>query len=168
MIWLRHPGSLHTNSRVLLGSGVARIWYDQWKKSRVEGAPIQIEEDKLKDMEEFHSKRAKTTGHESGHQKNGNMNRSYFQKRLSGSALSSASEPPPRKNQNSQNFKVQVSQSQGSVAQEFPCNPLCGKCGKLHQGKCCFGMDICYKCGRISKECPKNRHGNGGNKAQSS
>ncbi|WMV45522.1 hypothetical protein MTR67_038907 [Solanum verrucosum] len=114
--------------------GVARIWFDQWKKNRVEGAPFvswalfeeallglffpvnrekqrnmmsvfiaglsrlstkegkaamligdmdiarlmihvqQVEEDKLRDKEEFKNKRAKTSGNESGQQKD-NANR---------------------------------------------------------------------------------------------
>ncbi|WMV45708.1 hypothetical protein MTR67_039093 [Solanum verrucosum] len=55
-----------------------------------------VEEDKLKGKEEFHSKRAKTTSHESGHQKTGDMNRSSFQQRSSGPAPSSANAPVPR------------------------------------------------------------------------
>ncbi|KAG5589882.1 hypothetical protein H5410_040396 [Solanum commersonii] len=73
--------------------------------------------------------------------------------------------PAPRgkndyRNQNPQNFRVQGSQSYGSIAQGFTHNPLCGKCGKLHLGECRVGTNLCYKCGRtgnFSKECPKNR-----------
>uniref|UniRef100_M1DA09 Gag-pol polyprotein n=1 Tax=Solanum tuberosum TaxID=4113 RepID=M1DA09_SOLTU len=51
----------------------------------------QVEEVKLKDREEFRSKRAKTTNHESGQQKTRNVNQSSFQQRPFGSAPSSAS-----------------------------------------------------------------------------
>ncbi|KAG5571496.1 hypothetical protein H5410_061262 [Solanum commersonii] len=68
------------------------------------------------------------------------------------------------KNQNSQNFRVQGSQSQGSVAQGFPRNPLYVKFCKLHPRECRVGTDLCYQCGRMgqfSKKCPNNRQGNG-------
>ncbi|KAG5571168.1 hypothetical protein H5410_060934 [Solanum commersonii] len=74
--------------------GVTRIWFDQWKKNRAEDAPVsskegkaamligdidiarflihlqQVEEDKLKDREEFKDKRAKIGGDEFRNQKN--------------------------------------------------------------------------------------------------
>uniref|UniRef100_M1DQI9 Gag-pol protein n=1 Tax=Solanum tuberosum TaxID=4113 RepID=M1DQI9_SOLTU len=71
----------------------------------------QVDEDKLKDREEFCCKRAKIAGQEYDHQKTGNMKRSSFQHRSSGPAPSSASVPAPRNRndyriQNSQNFRV--------------------------------------------------------------
>ncbi|KAG5586598.1 hypothetical protein H5410_047032, partial [Solanum commersonii] len=51
----------------------------------------QFEKDKLKDKEEFRSKRQKTTCHESGLQKNENVNQSSFQQRPTGPAPSSTS-----------------------------------------------------------------------------
>ena len=54
----------------------------------------QVEEEKLRDREEFRNKRAKTDN-ESGQQK-GNANRSSFQQRQKGSAPSSARAPAPR------------------------------------------------------------------------
>ena len=54
----------------------------------------QVEEEKLRDREEFRSKKVKT-GNESGQQK-GNVNRSSFQQKKKGPAPSSASAPAPR------------------------------------------------------------------------
>ncbi|KAH0724869.1 hypothetical protein KY284_000734 [Solanum tuberosum] len=107
----------------------------------------QVEEEKLRDREEFRNKKAKT-GNEYWQQR-GNVNRSSFQQRQKGSVPSSASAPAPRNRgeyngQNSQNFRTKPTQSQG-----------CFKCGQE---------------GHFLKECPKNRQGSGnqGNRAQSS
>ncbi|WMV32441.1 hypothetical protein MTR67_025826 [Solanum verrucosum] len=56
----------------------------------------QVDEDKLKDREEFRNKRAKTTGNESGQQKARNAIWSSFQQRPSRPAPSSASAPAPK------------------------------------------------------------------------
>ncbi|XP_049399906.1 uncharacterized protein LOC125863994 [Solanum stenotomum] len=45
--------------------GVAKVWYNQWKKSIAKGAPI-VEEDKLRYREESWNKKSKTTRNESG------------------------------------------------------------------------------------------------------
>ncbi|XP_049410464.1 uncharacterized protein LOC125873618 [Solanum stenotomum] len=111
---------------------------------------LAVDEEKLRDREEFKNKKART-GNESGQQRS-NMNRSSFQHKQNGPAPSSSSATEPRKkgeytSQNSQNFRSRPAQSQGSVAQGGNWAPTCAKC-----------------------ECPKNRQGNGnqGNNAQSS
>uniref|UniRef100_M1DN81 Gag-pol polyprotein n=1 Tax=Solanum tuberosum TaxID=4113 RepID=M1DN81_SOLTU len=138
--------------------GVARIWYDQWKKNRADETPLlswtvfgdaflgrlfprdlreaKVEEDKLKYREEFCSKRAKIANHESGQQKTGNGHRPSFQQ---------------------------------SVEKGFQ-SQLFAKCGRTHPRECRDGSNNCFKCGQTghsTRECPKNRQGNGGNKAQS-
>ncbi|WMV50675.1 hypothetical protein MTR67_044060 [Solanum verrucosum] len=62
-----------------------------------------VEEDILKDIEEFHNKRAKKENHESGQLKTGNRNRSCSQKRSYGTAPSSTSAPSPRNENDCQN-----------------------------------------------------------------
>ncbi|WMV36755.1 hypothetical protein MTR67_030140 [Solanum verrucosum] len=74
----------------------------------------QVEEEKLRDKEEFRNKKAKTRN-EYGLQK-GNVNRSSFQQRQKRPAPSSASAPAPRNRdeyngQNSQNFRTRPAQS---------------------------------------------------------
>ncbi|KAH0657055.1 hypothetical protein KY285_031937 [Solanum tuberosum] len=135
----------------------------------------QVEEEKLKDREEFRNKKVKTEN-EFGQQK-GSVNLSSFQKQK-GPAPSSSSAPAPKNKgeyngQNSQNFRARPAQSQGSVAQGGSWAPVCGRCGRNHSGKCCDGQTCCFKCGQeghFLKECPKNKHGSGnpGNRAQSS
>ncbi|WMV32446.1 hypothetical protein MTR67_025831 [Solanum verrucosum] len=56
----------------------------------------QVEEGKLKDREEFRNKRAKTTSNESGQQKDRNSIWSSFQQMPSSPAPSSASAPAPK------------------------------------------------------------------------
>ncbi|WMV24113.1 hypothetical protein MTR67_017498 [Solanum verrucosum] len=80
----------------------------------------QIEEDKLRDREEFKNNRAKIAGNESGQQKS-NVNRSTFQHKKKGPTPSSASAPTPRNkceynSQNSQNFRARPAHSQGNKA----------------------------------------------------
>uniref|UniRef100_M1DJV5 Gag-pol polyprotein n=1 Tax=Solanum tuberosum TaxID=4113 RepID=M1DJV5_SOLTU len=76
----------------------------------------QVEEEKLRDKEEFKNKRAKT-GNESGQQKS-NANRSSFQEKQKGLAPSSASVHTPKNKceYNSQNFRAKPVYSQGSMA----------------------------------------------------
>uniref|UniRef100_M1DEA1 Gag-pol polyprotein n=1 Tax=Solanum tuberosum TaxID=4113 RepID=M1DEA1_SOLTU len=134
-----------------------------------------VEEEKLRDREEFKNKKTKT-GNESRQQK-GSVNRSSFQKQK-GPAPSSASAPAPKNKgeyngQNSQNSRARPAQSQGSVAQGGSWSPVCGRCGRNHSGKCHDGQIGCFKCGQeghFMKECPKNKQGSGnpGNRAQSS
>ncbi|KAH0730162.1 hypothetical protein KY289_001350 [Solanum tuberosum] len=112
----------------------------------------QVEEEKLRDREEFRNKKAKI-GNESGQQRS-NVNRSSFQQKQKGPVPSSASAPAPRN-------------KGGNWA------PACAKCGRNHPGKCRDGSTGCFKCGQeghFMKECPKNWQGNGnqGNIAQSS
>ncbi|XP_049399669.1 uncharacterized protein LOC125863674 [Solanum stenotomum] len=101
---------------------------------------FEVEEEKLKDREEFRNKKAKI-GNESGQQRN-NVTHSSFQQKQQGPAPSSAGAPAPKNksdynSQNSQNFRARHAQSQSCMAQG---------------------------------ECPKNKQGNdnGGNIAQSS
>uniref|UniRef100_M1DU27 Gag-pol polyprotein n=1 Tax=Solanum tuberosum TaxID=4113 RepID=M1DU27_SOLTU len=76
-----------------------------------------VEEDKLRDREEFRNKKTKTSGNETGQQKI-NDNRSYSQPKQKGHAPSSSA-PAPRimGDFNHQNFRARPTQSQGSVAQ---------------------------------------------------
>ena len=134
----------------------------------------QVEEEKLRDREEFRNKRAKI-GNESGQQR-GNSNRSSFQQRQKGPAPSFARAPAPRYRgefnvQNSKDFRARPAQSSGSVAQGSSKPPVCAKCGRYHSGICREGSIGCFRCGQnghFMRECPKNRQGNGSNKAQSS
>ncbi|KAG5595356.1 hypothetical protein H5410_036588 [Solanum commersonii] len=72
----------------------------------------QVEEDKLRDREEFKNKRAKTSGNEFGQQKN-NANRSSFQLKQKGPAPSSASTHAPKNKckYNSHNFMAEPAYS---------------------------------------------------------
>ncbi|XP_049364484.1 uncharacterized protein LOC125829278 [Solanum verrucosum] len=88
---------------------------------QLKGVAREVEEDKLRDREEFWNKKAKATGTEFGQQKTENANRSSYQQRPTGPSPSSASSLAPRnrgefKNQNSQNFRARLAQSQSSVA----------------------------------------------------
>ncbi|XP_049386272.1 uncharacterized protein LOC125850472 [Solanum stenotomum] len=89
---------------------VTRIWFDKWKKNRVEHAPVvswavfesalmgrffPLEKDKPKKREEFKNKRAKTSGNQFRQQKS-NAKRSFSQQKQKGPAPPSASEPAPR------------------------------------------------------------------------
>ncbi|KAH0669190.1 hypothetical protein KY285_023348 [Solanum tuberosum] len=86
----------------------------------------QVEEDKLRDREEFKNKSAKT-GNESGQQKS-NANRAPA---------------PTKKNEfNSQNFRAKPTYSQGSMAQGGSKAPACAKCGRNHSGTCRDGSAI--------------------------
>ncbi|KAH0784113.1 hypothetical protein KY290_003711 [Solanum tuberosum] len=137
---------------------------------------LSIEEEKLRDREEFRNKRAKI-GCEPGQQK-GNASRSSFQQRQRGPAPSSVSAPAPRiksgyAGQNSQNFRAGPAQSQNSIAQGSNRGLACARCGKVHTGKCRQGQTGCFKCGQeghFMKECPKNNQGSGnlGSRAHSS
>ncbi|KAG5571382.1 hypothetical protein H5410_061148 [Solanum commersonii] len=73
--------------------GVSRIWLEQWKKNRAEGAAF-VDEDKLRDREEFRNKNAKTSGNESGQLKS-NANQSSFQHKQKGPTPLSASALAP-------------------------------------------------------------------------
>ncbi|KAH0669628.1 hypothetical protein KY289_024121 [Solanum tuberosum] len=77
----------------------------------------QVEEEKLRDREEFKNKRAKTRN-ECGQQKS-NANRSSFQQKQKGLAPLSASAPTPKNKgeYNNQSFRAKPDYSQGSVAQ---------------------------------------------------
>ncbi|XP_049364236.1 uncharacterized protein LOC125828990 [Solanum verrucosum] len=107
----------------------------------------QVEEDKLKNREEFRSKRAKTKI----------MSRLVEDRKYKLIILSA---------------KVTKAFSiVNYLAQRFTRNPLCCKCSKLHSGEHRVGIDGFFKCGRtshFSREFLKNKQCNGGNKAQSS
>ncbi|KAH0689385.1 hypothetical protein KY289_016743 [Solanum tuberosum] len=106
----------------------------------------QVDEEKIRDMEEFKNKRAKT-GNESGQQKS-NVNRSSFQQKQKGPALSTASAPAPKNkceynSQNSQNFRARPAHSQGAT-----------------QGCVMMTSLVAFKCGQnghFMRECLKNK-----------
>ncbi|XP_049397329.1 uncharacterized protein LOC125861485 [Solanum stenotomum] len=139
---------------------VARVWYDQWKKSTAEGEPIVS----WAVFEEAFM----------GHL----FPRALREAKKNGPAPSSSIALAPRKrdkfrNQNSQKFRARPSQSQGSVVQGANWTPTCAKFGRNHPGECYDGSDGCFNCGEtihFIRECPKNRQGsgNGGNGGQSS
>ncbi|XP_015068749.1 uncharacterized protein LOC107013324 [Solanum pennellii] len=156
--------------------GAARIWFDQWKKNRVDEAPLtswayfeeaflghfflreprEANEKTLRDREEFKNKSDKTSGNESGQKKN-NVNRSSFQQKQKGLALSSASAPSPK----------------NKIWHKGSRPPAFAKSGKNHSWVCRDGFIGCFKCdqnGHFMIECLKNKqcNGTGGNRAQSS
>ncbi|KAH0679031.1 hypothetical protein KY284_020116 [Solanum tuberosum] len=163
-------------SRLSSKEGRAAMLIGDMDISRLMVYVQQVEEEKLRDREEFRNKRAKT-GNESRQQK-GNANRSSFQLRQKGPAPSSAKAPAPRyrgehNGQNSKDFKARPTQSSGSVAQGSGLTPACARCGRTHPGKCRDGQTGCFKCGQeghFMKECPKKRQGSGNlsNRAQAS
>ncbi|KAH0712585.1 hypothetical protein KY289_008544 [Solanum tuberosum] len=106
----------------------------------------QVEEENLRDREEFKNKRAKN---ESGH----------------------TPAPKNKGEYNNQNFRAKPIYSQGSVAQRGSKPPACAKCGRNYLGICREGSTGCFKCGQsghFMRECPKSKQGsgNGGNRAQ--
>ncbi|XP_049397134.1 uncharacterized protein LOC125861233 [Solanum stenotomum] len=140
-------------------NGVARIWSNQWKKNRFEGAPlvswVLFEEAFLGHFFPRELKEAK--------------------KKQNGPASSSASAPAPRNigEFNHQNFRARPAHSQDNMAQEGNKTFACDKYGRSHSGVCRDGSTGCFKCGQNSHfmtVCPKNRqrNGKGVNKAQSS
>ncbi|KAH0679012.1 hypothetical protein KY284_020097 [Solanum tuberosum] len=137
-------------SHLLSKEGKATMLIGDMNIARLMFQVQQVEEDKLRDREEFRNKKAKT-GNESGQQKS-NANRSSFQQKKKGPALSSASALSPRNKGNG--------------------IPACAKYGRTHSGVCrdgCTGFFKCGQNGHLMKECPKSRQGNvnRGNRAQS-
>ena len=119
-----------------------------------------VEEENLRDKEEFKNKRAKTWN-EFGQQKS-NDNRSSFQRKQKGPAPSSASAPAPMNNSEyyGQNFRFKPAYSEDSVAQGGSKPPTCAKNGRNHFGFCCKGSTRCFNCGKTRnfiKECPNNK-----------
>ncbi|KAH0765418.1 hypothetical protein KY285_001289 [Solanum tuberosum] len=145
-----------------LQKGVARIWFDQWKNGRVEGAPnelMSVHEYSLKftqlsryaldmvaDMRSrmslFVAGLSRLSSNESkAAMLIGDMDivrlMIHVQQKHKGTALSSANAPAPRNkgennSQNLQNFRARPAQSQGSVAQGGNWTPRCAKCGRNH------------------------------------
>ena len=133
----------------------------------------QVEEEKLRDKEEFRNKRVLTLS-KSLHQK-GNTNRSSRRKQK-GTAPLSANTPTPRNkcehhSQNLQNCRARLIVSQGSVAHwVVRLIDVLGVVGTTQvsvvmQRGCNKSSKECH----LMKECPKNRHGCGnlGNRDQS-
>ncbi|KAH0688918.1 hypothetical protein KY289_016276 [Solanum tuberosum] len=125
-------------SRLLSKEGKAAMLIGDLDIARLMVYVQQVEEEKLRDREEFRNKKAKT-GSESGQQRN-NVKRSSFQQKQKGPATSSASAPAPRNkgkynSQNSQHFRARPAQSQGSVAQGGNWAPTCAKGGRTHTAK---------------------------------
>ncbi|WMV42511.1 hypothetical protein MTR67_035896 [Solanum verrucosum] len=86
IVGLTHLSSKESKAAMLIGyMGIARLMIHVQ----------QVEEDQLRDKEEFKNKRAKTSGNEFGQQKS-NANRSSFQQKQKGPTPSSASAPAPR------------------------------------------------------------------------
>ncbi|KAH0683182.1 hypothetical protein KY290_021771 [Solanum tuberosum] len=148
---LSHQSSKEGNEAMLIGD---------IEQTRLMIHVQQVEEDKLRDREEFNNKKAKTSGNEFRQQKS-NVNWSSLQQKQKGHAPSSASAPAPKNKgeYNNQNFRAKPTYSQGSVAQGGSKPPACAKCGRNHSGTYRDGSTGCFKCGQnghFMKECPKN------------
>ncbi|KAG5630689.1 hypothetical protein H5410_002406 [Solanum commersonii] len=155
---------------------VARIWFDQWKKGRAEGVPImswvvfesalmgsfsprdlreaKVEEDKLRDREEFRNKKAKTIWIESWQLKsNANWSSSNVSKRdLLHQLLV---------------HLYQGIESQGSVAEGGNGTYECAKSSRTHSGVCHDGSTGCFKCCQEDRAAPRGATsgtGTGGNR----
>uniref|UniRef100_M1DYX2 Gag-pol protein n=1 Tax=Solanum tuberosum TaxID=4113 RepID=M1DYX2_SOLTU len=128
IVGLSHLSSKERKAAMLIGDmDIARLMiYVQ-----------QVEEDKLRDREEFKNKRAKTTWNEFGQQKS-NANWSYFQQKQKGPTPSSASKHAPNNKgeYNNQNYRAKQAYSQGSMAQGDSKPPAYAKSGKSHSGMC--------------------------------
>ncbi|WMV32397.1 hypothetical protein MTR67_025782 [Solanum verrucosum] len=138
-------------SRLSSKEGRASMLIGDMDISRLMVYVQQVEEEKLRDKEEFRNKKAKTES-EFGQQKE---NKCEYN------------------SQNSQNFRARPAHSQSSKAQGGTKTPACAKCGRSHSGVCRDGSTSCFKCGQnghFMRECPKGRqsNGNGGNRVQSS
>uniref|UniRef100_M1DBK6 Gag-pol polyprotein n=1 Tax=Solanum tuberosum TaxID=4113 RepID=M1DBK6_SOLTU len=103
----------------------------------------QVEEDKLKDRAQFCAK-----------------------SNWVAPSSTSASAPKNKgdfRNQNSQNFRAWLTQSQGSVVQGPYLTPTRAKCGSNYRGACCDGSYGYFKCGQachFMRECPNNKQDN--------
>ena len=104
----------------------------------------QVEEKKLRDMDDFINEKCKTKNE--SRQEKGSMNHSSFHKHK-GSAPSFTSAPALKNNgehhgKNLQNFGAKPTKSQGSVAQGGSWDSVCPRCGKHHSGKCLMGRQV--------------------------
>uniref|UniRef100_M1DMG3 Gag-pol polyprotein n=1 Tax=Solanum tuberosum TaxID=4113 RepID=M1DMG3_SOLTU len=118
--------------------GIATMLIGDMDIARLRIHVQQVEEDKLRDREEFKNKRSKTSGNESGQQKS-IANRSSFQHKHKVPASSIASAPAQGNkgeynSQNSQNFRARHAHSQGSIAQGGNETPTCAKCDRRYSG----------------------------------
>ncbi|XP_069144446.1 uncharacterized protein [Solanum lycopersicum] len=110
----------------------------------------QVEDDKLRDREEFKNKRVKALGNESGQQKS-RVSRSSVQHKHK--------RPTPSSVHLHQGTKTQDSMAQGGTK-----TPACVKCGESHSVVRPNGSTGCFKCcknNHVMRECPENRKGNG-------
>ncbi|WMV54796.1 hypothetical protein MTR67_048181 [Solanum verrucosum] len=155
---------------------VSRIWYDQWKKNRAEGAPIlswvvfenaflgcffpgELREAMVREflnvkqeamsVQEYNLKFTQLSRYASKIVADMISRMSLFVSRLS---------------------IYRVRKSQGSVAQGATLTPTCAKCCRNHLGAYRNGSNGFFKCGQMGnfREYPKDMQGNVGTRAQSS
>ncbi|KAG5629438.1 hypothetical protein H5410_001155 [Solanum commersonii] len=110
----------------------------------------QVEEDKLKDREDFKNKKAKTSENE------------FRQQKSSANGAPAPENKSEYNSQNSQSFTAKPAYSQGSMAQKGSKPPAWAKYGRNHSGICCEGFTSCFKCGQnghFMRKCPENMQG---------
>uniref|UniRef100_M1D8M1 Gag-pol protein n=1 Tax=Solanum tuberosum TaxID=4113 RepID=M1D8M1_SOLTU len=122
-------------SRLSSKEGRATILIGDMDISRWMDYVQQVQEEKLRDREEFKNKGAKI----------GNQSGTLLHHLLV---------------HNNQNYRAKPSYSQGIVAQWGSKPPTCAKCGSNHSGICREGSIGCFKCGQTGhfmRECQKNK-----------